>query len=87
MKWVNLFRTQSRSTTGIRLLQLNHTDYPSIQGPWTPYTFRDPALNLVEYPNEEYSQKEKLEPSNSEILIEMFKKQQIQDNLDDKTAE
>jgi hypothetical protein len=28
-----------------------HTDYPSIQGPWSPFVNRDPQLNLAEFPN------------------------------------
>lgn len=40
LKWLKLLKSQSTDRTGIRLRKLIHTDNPSIQGPWTPYTFR-----------------------------------------------
>ncbi|KAF5281076.1 hypothetical protein FQR65_LT14872 [Abscondita terminalis] len=48
-KWLNLVKTQSGNHDGTRLRKLWHTEHPSIQGPWTPYTFRDPQLNLVDF--------------------------------------
>lgn len=75
-KWLNLLRTQSGNSEGIRLRKLWHTDHPSIQGPWTPYTFRDPALNLVEYPNQELGKPLYQAETATEKLLEIFKKQQ-----------
>nr|CAD7402119.1 unnamed protein product [Timema cristinae] len=48
-KWVTLLRTQSGNPT-IRYRKLWHTDSPSIQGPWTPFTNRRPELNLAQFP-------------------------------------
>nr|CAD7454530.1 unnamed protein product [Timema tahoe] len=50
-KWVTLLRTQSGNPT-IRYRKLWHTDSPSIQGPWTPFTNRRPELNLAQFPRE-----------------------------------
>ncbi|XP_045483206.1 39S ribosomal protein L43, mitochondrial [Harmonia axyridis] len=75
-KWLNLFKTQQGDKEGIRLRKLWHTETPSIQGPWTPYTFRSPKLNLVEYPNEKLSAAYE-EKSATEELLEMFEKQKL----------
>lgn len=48
---MELLKTQARDGTAKRLRRLWHTDFPSIQGPWTPFTFKDPSLNLAEYPD------------------------------------
>ncbi|KAJ8973126.1 hypothetical protein NQ317_018776 [Molorchus minor] len=85
-KWLNLLKSQSRNTTNTRFLKLIHTDHPSIQGPWTPYTFRDPKLNLVDFPNEELSNPPSYETTTHEQLVELFKKQKLEE-LDDKRAE
>lgn len=76
VKWLNLLRTQSGNHDGTRLRKLWHTDRPSIQGPWTPYTFRDPALNLAEFPNEDLSRPLNQPKTATEELLELFNKQQ-----------
>lgn len=60
----------------MRLYKMWHTDHPSIQGPWTPYTFRDPAINLATYPNEELSQCYQPK-SATEQLLELYEKQKL----------
>ncbi|KRT80435.1 hypothetical protein AMK59_6986 [Oryctes borbonicus] len=74
-KWLNLLKTQTGTNEGIRLRKLWHTDHPSIQGPWTPYTFRDPALNLANFPNEELGKPLHQTQSATEKLLEIFEKQ------------
>lgn len=86
IKWMELIRTQAGNTTGMRYRKLSHTDFPSIQGPWTPYTFRDPALNLAEFPNDELSKPAVVPRTATEDLIEMFKKQKLE-SLNEKRAE
>lgn len=54
-----------------------HTEIPSIQGPWTPWTHKSPEQNLIIYPDEASSAAIKLEPSATEKLIEMFKNQKL----------
>lgn len=81
-KWLELLRTQQTNHVGKRYRKLWYTDYPSIQGPWTPFTFRDPKLNLAEYPNEDLSQPHQESKTATEELIELFKKQQLdQENV------
>lgn len=51
IKWMELLRTQIHNSSALRLRKMWHTDFPSIQGPWTPFTFKDPKLNLAQFPN------------------------------------
>lgn len=83
---MELIRTQSGDTTGVRFRKLQHTDFPSIQGPWTPYTFRDPKLNLAQFPNAELSQPASLVKSASEDFVELYKRQKLK-SLEEKRAE
>nr|XP_012226076.1 PREDICTED: 39S ribosomal protein L43, mitochondrial [Linepithema humile] len=77
IKWMELLRTQIHDSPSLRLRKLWHTDFPSIQGPWTPFTFRNAILNLAQFPNKELGAAIKLEPTATEQLIELFKAQQI----------
>lgn len=65
-----------------------HTDKPSIQGCWTPFTHRNPELNLAVFPVEKLSKPLDIEQSATEKLIELFEKQKLNEtNLDNKRAE
>lgn len=49
-KWINLMKTRS----GMPLVRYRvnwHTELPSVQGVWTPFTNREPWLNIAEFPN------------------------------------
>lgn len=48
--WLHYFTTRVGVPT-IRYRKLWYTECPSIQGVWSPFTFRDPALNLETFPN------------------------------------
>jgi len=76
-KWLELLRTQHGEAGATRFRKMWHTDIPSIQGPWTPWTHRSPAENLVMYPDIESSTAVKLEPTATEKLIELFKQQKL----------
>lgn len=86
IKWLELIRTQSGNTTGMRYRKLQHTDFPSIQGPWTPYTFRDPKLNLAEFPNDELSKPAVIPRTATDDFLEIYKKQKLK-QLEDTRAE
>jgi len=51
IKWMELLRTQIHEGSVTRMRKLWHTEVPSIQGPWTPFTFRRPEINLAQFPN------------------------------------
>lgn len=76
-KWFELLKTQQGNHIGSRVRKLWKTDYPSIQGPWTPFTFRDPKLNLCKFPDAELTQPDKLCKSSYEELIELFNNQKL----------
>ncbi|CAH0553217.1 unnamed protein product [Brassicogethes aeneus] len=74
IKWLNLLKSQQNDKTGIRYRKLWHTDTPSIQGPWTPYTFRDSNLNLVNFPDNALAQPFNVEETLTEQLAKALKK-------------
>lgn len=80
-KWLELLKTQQTNHTGIRVRKLAHTDHPSIQGPWTPYTFRDPKLNLVKFPDNNLSQPDQISKTSYEELVELFEKQKLHEDV------
>lgn len=71
-------RTQNGDTSAVRLRKHWHTECPSIQGPWTPFTFKHPKFNIATYPNAEFSQPLNKEQSASEKLLELFEKQKLE---------
>lgn len=77
-------RTQSGPSGALRLRKMWHTDVPSIQGPWTPFTLKSPETNLVVFPSEEHSKPLFVEQSATEKLIELFQKQKLEDGDLDK---
>lgn len=74
-KWVNLMVTQNCNSSETRLRKLQHTEVPSIQGPWSPYTYQNPELNVTEFPDPKLSQPIDLTRTATEILLEMYEKQ------------
>lgn len=82
VKWVNLLRTQNGNSSATRLRRLNHTELPSIQGAWTPYTHANPALNTTTFPAEELSRPVDIEKSATDILLEYFEKQKQEQQLE-----
>ncbi|XP_055386075.1 39S ribosomal protein L43, mitochondrial [Condylostylus longicornis] len=76
-KWVNLLKTQNGPSSSIRLRKMWHTDNPSIQGPWTPFTLRHPVQNLMQFPNKDLARPLDVEKSATERVIELMEKQKI----------
>ncbi|XP_043600665.1 39S ribosomal protein L43, mitochondrial [Bombus pyrosoma] len=81
IQWMELLKTQYHNGPDYRLLKLWHTDFPSIQGPWTPFTFKDPSLNQVKFPDKEIGKAIKLKPTATEELIRLFEEQQEAEKL------
>jgi hypothetical protein len=52
LKWINLLSLQAGNTEPIRYRKNWHTESPSIQNPWTPFTHQNPVDNLQSYPSE-----------------------------------
>ncbi|XP_042892333.1 39S ribosomal protein L43, mitochondrial-like [Penaeus japonicus] len=75
-KWVEYLRMRSGNPVE-RLRKYQHTDHPSIQGPWTPWTHRDPEINVTEFPSEKLSAVHATEKTATDQLIELFEQQKI----------
>ena len=62
-----------------------HTECPSIQGVWSPFTNMDPTLNITQFPSKILSKPVWEEKSATEELIEIINKQKISDENNDDT--
>lgn len=71
-KWTEHLRTRSGIDI-VRLRRLWHTDTPSIQGVWTPFTNRDSSIAAAIFPNKKLSEYIASEPTASEKLIALSK--------------
>jgi hypothetical protein len=49
-KWLSYMCTRSGIPV-MRFRKYQHTDYPSIQGVWNPFTHQAPEINLAQYPH------------------------------------
>uniref|UniRef100_U5ESD9 Large ribosomal subunit protein mL43 n=1 Tax=Corethrella appendiculata TaxID=1370023 RepID=U5ESD9_9DIPT len=76
-KWIELLRTQNKNSSDMRLRKMWHTDVPSIQGNWTPFTHRNPTANVTNYPSKELSGFVRQEQTATEKLLEIFEKQKL----------
>ena len=69
-QWADLLRTQSG--IGIKkLLKYWHSDSPSIQGIWTPFTNKDTRLNIAQFPSAEFGAVRRHEETATEKLMKM----------------
>jgi len=55
-QWLEHLRCRSGDEI-VRLRKLWHTDTPSVQGIWTPFTHLDPHLALTSFPDEKLSRR------------------------------
>lgn len=69
LKWLSLLTLQAGDTEPIRYRKHWHTDAPSIQGPWTAFTHKNPAFNLADFPNNELSKQLNMEETATEKLL------------------
>ncbi|GBP52727.1 hypothetical protein EVAR_43928_1 [Eumeta japonica] len=72
-----VLRTQSGDIASTRLRKFQYTDHPSIQGPWTPFTFKNPELNVASLPDPKFGANDRLPMSATERLRIMFEKQKL----------
>lgn len=78
-KWLNLRTTQYGDTSKIRYRKHWSTDIPSIQGPWTPLTHKNPENNLAFFPDTELGKLLFQKQTATEKLLEIAQeKQQMQ---------
>uniref|UniRef100_T1IQI2 Large ribosomal subunit protein mL43 n=1 Tax=Strigamia maritima TaxID=126957 RepID=T1IQI2_STRMM len=72
IKWIEYLKTSSGHPIE-RLLDMQHSNVPSIQGTWTPFTNFPTNWNVTSFPDEESSVFHSKEKSATEILLEMMK--------------
>lgn len=87
VKWMELLRTQFHDGPAMRYRKLWYTEFPSIQGPWTPFTFKDPEYNTVQFPNKELGAKIKLTPTATDEVLRIYKAQKEAEELEKKKQE
>lgn len=80
-KWLSYMTTRSGIPV-MRFRKYQHTDYPSIQGVWTPFTHQAPEMNVAQFPHETLSKPVHLEPTATDKLLEIFKRTQIKESSD-----
>jgi large subunit ribosomal protein L43 len=73
-KWLSLMAKQAGDTEPIRYRKMWHTDVPSIQGAWTPWTHKNPAELHAGYPNEELGEKLDIPETATEKLLRLYGK-------------
>ena len=63
----------------VRLRKTWHTDTPSIQGMWTPFTNKDTRLNVTQFPSEELSRFQPTEQSATEKILRLAEQLRAKD--------
>lgn len=75
--WLEFLRTRNGQTI-TRLFNGQHTDNPSIQGIWNPFLNKNPKLSVLNYPSEQFQKPIDAQPTATEQILELLKKQQQQ---------
>nr|CAG4641280.1 EOG090X0FS9 [Eulimnadia texana] len=75
-QWLGYLRTRS-GVPVMRFRKTQHTDYPTVQGVWTPFTHQPPEINTKTLPDPELSRPLNLPSTATEQLVEIFKQTQI----------
>ncbi|XP_076306022.1 mitochondrial ribosomal protein L43 [Tachypleus tridentatus] len=78
-KWLEYLKNKSGFPI-IRLRKHWHTDHPSIQGVWNPFTHKPSYLNVATFPVKERSEYKSLMPSATEQLVQIAEQVGFQDN-------
>lgn len=73
--WISWFLTRSGEDL-IRLERYVSTYRPSVQGVWTPFLYRDPKLNVTEFPSEELGRHRSGVTSATDQLLQIQREQQ-----------
>lgn len=79
-KWIDLMRTQSMNSGAVRMRKHWHTEWPSVQGAWTPFTHQHPEITTATFPNQKFAIPLDQEKTATDKLLELFKKQKLEDD-------
>lgn len=78
-KWIDLMLTQSKNSSAVRMRKHWHTDWPSIQGAWTPFTHQHPELATATFPNTKLAQPVDIEETATDKLLKIFEQQKLEE--------
>lgn len=84
-QWLEVARGSSGEPVA-RLRKMQHTDRPSIQGVWTPFTNAAPQNNLETFPSEEGYRAPQRDQSATELLRDLFARQRQQQEAEREAA-
>nr|CAG4643564.1 EOG090X0FS9 [Ilyocryptus agilis] len=83
LKWISYLTTRSGIPV-MKFYRYQHTDYPTIQGVWNPFTHQAPEINVAQFPHETLSKPAHMEPTATEQLLEIFKRTQQANKSEEK---
>lgn len=72
LEWLSLLSKQAGDTQPIRYRKNWHTDVPSIQGPWSPWTRKNPDDLLATFPNEKLGEPLDMPETATEKLMRLY---------------
>lgn len=77
-QWIGHLKNRSGQDL-VRIRKQHHTDTPSIQGIWTPFTNKSSHLNVTEFPSQVESACHVTEESATERLLQMAQNLRLKD--------
>jgi large subunit ribosomal protein L43 len=72
-QWLEFHRTRNGNEI-VRLMEPSHTENPSVQGVWTPFTNKPFEAATRKYPIHHYLAND-IKPTATQKIIELFEKQ------------
>jgi len=72
-KWLEVIRT-SASEGNIRYKTFHTTDNPTVQGVWTPFTYKPFENNILKFPNTKFEDPDYLLPAATDVVLQRYKK-------------
>jgi len=79
-KWLDIHRTKA-GYPDMHFKNYQHSDIPSIQGFWTPFTHKPADRAVLSYPQESLNTPLNLKPSTTEIVSKLYSEPQEQQSL------
>jgi len=71
IRWIEVSRTAA-GYGEMHFKTYQHSDTPSIQGPWNPFTHESPSKNVMQFPHEEMRDPINLKPTATDIIKKMY---------------
>jgi len=75
-KWMEYMRNRA-GFPPVKLMKRIHTDNPSIQGVWTPFSNKPTEFNITQFPNNKWSEMIKTELTATDMLLRIAEEQRV----------